>query len=262
MTVLTLHTDATGQFEAVDPIVSPGVGVKSAHEHTFYAAKNITSDSTPDTLRVGETVAGTTGDTAGLWVPTLYWDGKPVRGKGLHAGEYWLAPAKVKVEAPPAGMCFVAGNGHAMDPSEQFPGQVMWHAQQDSNKRTAPYDCSNDGKGPLKYEVFFPDCWDGTVADPATGKIAPSHFAYTVGGNNPPGFPHRIAQLGFQIDLVTDTGAKIYDPFDAQGNVRITFSSGPWYTAHADFMNGWDQDKLGHLIDGCLNKTEACPPHV
>jgi hypothetical protein len=192
----------------------------------------------------------------------MYWDGKPVRIKQLHCGEYWLAPAKVKVEAPPAGMCFVAGNHDATSPAEMYPDVVQWHAQQDSTKHDAPLDVTNMNKGPLKYEVFFPDCWDGTPADPKTGKIAPEHFAYTVDGDPPSGFTHRIAQLGFQIDLFTDTGQKILNPFDSQGKVRISFSSGPWWTVHADFMNGWDQAKLQHLIDGCLNKTEPCPPHV
>lgn len=261
MTVLTLHDPNTGQFEAVDPIVSPGVK-PTAHEHTFYGAKNITPNSTPNTLRGGVTSSPTAGDTAAMWVPTLFIDGIPVRGTKLHCGEYWIAPAGVKVEAPPAGMCFVAGNPHAMSPADIVPGTVKWHPQQGQDFRDAPFDVTPLNSGPLKYEVFFPNAWDGTGPD-ASGKIDPSHFAYCPDNKTTPaGFPHRIAQLGLQIGISDANLKQLFNPFDAQGNVRISFSSGPWYTAHADFMNSWDQAALQALVDGCLNKIGTCPPHV
>lgn len=258
MTVLTLHADATGQFEAVDPIASFGV-TPSMHEHTFYGAKNITANTRPADLRGGPTSAKTAGDTGAMWVPTLIVDGKPIHSTKLHCGEYWLAPAKYPVEAPPAGMTYIAGNSHAMGADDLVPGAVRWHAR-NGEKFDSPQDVTGQNKGPLKYEVFFPDAWDGTPAD-VNGVIAPEHFAYSINDVLPAGFTHRIAQLGLQIDLLDANLQPLYNPFDKDGNVRISFTCGPWYCAHADFFNSWNQPALEALVAGCLNKTQACPPH-
>jgi hypothetical protein len=38
----------------------------------------------------------------------------------------------------------------------------------------------------------------------------------------------------------------------------ITLSSGPYYTAHGDFWNTWDQQKLDDLVADCLNTSTDC----
>jgi hypothetical protein len=37
-----------------------------------------------------------------------------------------------------------------------------------------------------------------------------------------------------------------------------TLSSGPGYTFHGDFMNGWDQVKLIQFTDRCINNLVYC----
>jgi hypothetical protein len=34
---------------------------------------------------------------------------------------------------------------------------------------------------------------------------------------------------------------------------KVTLSSGAYTTMHADFFNAWDQARLEHLVDTCLN---------
>ncbi|HXQ38574.1 MAG TPA: hypothetical protein VN843_31525, partial [Anaerolineales bacterium] len=38
----------------------------------------------------------------------------------------------------------------------------------------------------------------------------------------------------------------------------ITFSSGPYYTAHQDFFNAWDPAVLQKLVTNCMNKLVDC----
>lgn len=256
MTVLVLHANSNA-FAAIDPIGAPGV-FPSPHEHTFYGAVGVTPTSTAADLLASPTTGRTAGDHAGMWAPTLYVDQRPVRLTKLQVGEYWLAPAGVVVEPPPFGMQYVAGNPHATSEAEAS-SNVVWHCQQGAtghvhDPRQLSPECTLTN--PLKYEVFFPDRWDGI-------GLTESHFAYSATGKEDvPGFPHKIAQLGLQVDLCDADGRNIGSVLDAAGNVRVSFSSGPWYTAHADFLNGWDEAALAALVNGCLNKVGTCPPHA
>ena len=38
----------------------------------------------------------------------------------------------------------------------------------------------------------------------------------------------------------------------------VTLSSGSPYTLHADFWNAWDQARLVHLVDYCVNGGRKC----
>ncbi|MBI3649228.1 MAG: DUF1996 domain-containing protein [Actinobacteria bacterium] len=252
-TTMTMHCGFSHAL-AADPIVSPGV-FPSAHEHTFYGNNSTDQDSTADSLLADpSSTCKTSGDSAAYWAPTLYVDGVRLALSKMHVGEYWLNNGLASVEAPPFGAALIGGSPHASSPDEM--AHVDWHCRTGPHY-SKPVDCTGLDQGPLKYEVFFQNCWDGT-------GTAQTDFAYGSGKTCPSGFDHPVAQLALQVDLLDPSGHQLYDPFDANGNVRITFGDGsmPWYEAHADFLNGWNEDALKALIDGCLNKTTACPTHA
>ena len=105
---------------------------------------------------------------------------------------------------------------------------------------------------------FFPNCWDGNSAN--LGSAADMvDFAYASGKASPSAFPIAISQLGLQFNVRDQLGKPIFNPYDANGNVRVSFASGPSYTAHADFLNSWNEPTLEELINGCLNGVGTCP---
>ena len=90
--------------------------------------------------------------------------------------------------------------------------------------------------------IVFPDCWDGERVDSADHR---SHVA-TSDGACPDTHPVPIPQLELVID---------YGPVEPVG---LSLSSGPVSSAHADFWNTWDQDKLETEVELCLRLEQVC----
>ena len=122
--------------------------------------------------------------------------------------------------------------------------------------------------GVVTAQVKFPDCWDGTIGyDPITHTypgfdtptgIAPSHFSYSVNGVCPAGTVPCVpgtmmAQLVTQQTFIDPrTNAPMVNPNNADGTLGLSFSSGPYYTYHADYINTWSH-VLGDIVQACLN---------
>jgi hypothetical protein len=103
--------------------------------------------------------------------------------------------------------------------------------------------------------LVFPDCWDGMNHYPnfdvLTG-INRTHFYYSTNGSCGAGV--RITQLFMQVHFIDPVTKKpLVNPLNPDGSVRLTFSSGPYYTLHADFASWWNV-AIGHITAGCLNR--------
>jgi hypothetical protein len=110
---------------------------------------------------------------------------------------------------------------------------------------TTPYDCTPYGpKAYLRLGTRFASCWDGVNLDSADHK---SHLAFPKRGICPATHPVQLPRLTFHIRYPS-----VIDP------TLYTLSSGALSTLHGDFFNGWDQDRLQHLVDACLNASVAC----
>jgi hypothetical protein len=242
----------------VDPIVSPGIN-PSAHLHDFFGAKGVTENSTPDTLRGGPTSCVLSKDTAGYWVPAAYRSDTGARVLPVKQFEYYFGTPGIKTEPLPAGLEMVAGNSHALSPADVVPNSIAFScgnggsAGNRSPTRQAPYDCATDpnvvSSQGVTAIVFFPWCWDGVTGppwnvvygDPKTGACPASN-------------PHQLPQL--QEHEHFGNGANDPKRFD-RGDL-LTFSSGPWYTFHADYMQAWNQDKMVSLTNGCTAIFKDC----
>jgi hypothetical protein len=250
--------------QAIDPIVSPGV--TSAHLHSFFGSKALTSTSTPSQLQSSAT-AGTTctisQDTAAYWVPTAcdgpcipVAGGDPTRGPFTNVVKpvkifayYFGVPSSQAVEAPfPSNLQLVAGNSHALSPADDLPGVIAFSCgnggSHSSPNRAAPYDCTaaNGVRGTdgVVAIVKFPYCLSSTAVeygDPKTGLC-----------------PTGDSTLG-QVQIHVHYGL---NTTGYQTGSRLNFSSGPYYTFHGDWMNGWDQTKLNDLVAGCLDTDTDC----
>lgn len=222
-----------------DPIVLPWQPGKS-HQHQFFG--NVETDSDPgyEFALDADTSCEQRRDTASYWAPTLLdVTGKRVEPLGMTA--YYrpgdgVDPADVV--AYPPGMMIIGGDSSADDP--QPTEVVAWSCGTGAIREAVPPDCA--GGSSLRMLVTFPDCWDGNRLT-AFGSSA--HVRYSDGGC-PASHPIAMPQLLMAID---------YPPVDPDG---LSLSSGPIESAHADFWNVWDQDKLDEEVTMCLNRDLVC----
>jgi hypothetical protein len=168
-------------------------------------------------------------------VPALYQNGKLIVPNDVAV--YYLAAEKTpsSIRAFPAGLEMVAGDSHAVAP------QASWVTTWNCIGAYVPY---GDGPpycvGTLDMIVLFPDCWDGRHLDSADHK---SHMAYAEppeGGSDrtcPTSHPVPVPQLRMEAQYSSPLVGWL-------GGPGLTLASGPWYTAHGDFFNAWDQSRL------------------
>lgn len=231
------------RFLADDPIVHPGQP-NASHLHQFFGAVGVDAMSTHADLLPADTTCDQQADTASYWSPTLL-DGDGEIVEPLVATAYYRAGPGVEpatVQPYPAGLTMVAGDHLADEP--QPLSLVSWSCGTGANPAAAPPDCS--AAGTLRMSVRFPDCWDGEqVSSPLTVKPS-QHVGYSSAGECPGTHPVPIPQLELAID---------YDAIDPDG---AHLSSGSIYSGHADFWNGWNQDKLAREVDACIVRDLPC----
>lgn len=239
----------TGQFVAtcgyshsgaVDPIVFPGV-VGRSHRHDFYGATATDQNSTPATLRDGATTCDKPGDTAAYWQPTLYDDGVAVEPTEVQA-YYRAAPGVDRREVVPfpQGLALIAGDPLATGaPVGEAAG---WTCGSRTALTASPTNCSSTA--PVHLVLTFPDCWDGLNLDSPDHR---SHATYSRDGECPTGSPVHIPQLTMSVAF----------PVSGPGH-DLRLASGSVYSAHGDFLNGWDPVALRREVEVCIRRGAVC----
>ncbi|HEV3475693.1 MAG TPA: DUF1996 domain-containing protein [Actinomycetota bacterium] len=233
-----------------DPIVAPGLPGGS-HLHDFFGSTTTNATSTYDSMRASSTTCGLLEDTAGYWNPTAYLNG--VQQSPIRVAAYYFGFANANVKSYPAGLQMLAGNKDAT--SGAVNPKVLWGCGKDGTPlRSHPYDCTPYGAR-VTARIDFPSCWTGRGLGPTT-------MTYPTNGKCSKTFPHRLPQLSYRVRWrIADpcVGAIPCTPDDApDANIKLTLSSGAYYTMHADFWNTWNQAKLDQLVSTCLNAHVAC----
>jgi hypothetical protein len=239
----------------VDPIVDFG-NPKSFHMHDFYGNTTTNANSTYKTLRAGGTNCDEPGDTAAYWAPTLSWtdsSGTTERTASITRFYYRLGgkSPNVPVNPHPAGLKIVTVQGK----------NVQWRCMNTGTFSTKPPSRCDNGK--LVVRIMFPDCLavvagsnpmkplTDTADDPSRFPTNDhrSHMVDSVRPENalkdkcPSTHPYPVPMLQTNIEFPIPPGTR--------GTVKL--SSGAYSTMHADFFNAWDQARLEHLVDTCLN---------
>jgi Domain of unknown function (DUF1996) len=223
----------------VDPIVMPGM-VGMAHVHDFFGNSRTNQNSTPATLRSsGRSSCKATKDRTGYWAPTLSLNGTRVHPVRMRV--YYRAGTKdpSTIKPIPAGLVMIAGNAKAT--RRQPTSVISWGCGRASRGRAFVPTCASRS---LVLHVYFPDCWNGRALDSPDHK---RHLAYTHNGACPRGYPVALPKVTEDIQY----------PIRGGSGVRYGFS-GTSMTAHADFMNGWDQPTLRALVTRCVVGRRAC----
>lgn len=223
-----------------DPIVFPGQR-SAAHRHDFFGATVTDAfTSSYEELLASPTTCNDREDHAAYWTPTVYAGGRQITPDQMIA-YYRQGEKRPPFEAYPPGLRVVAG---APD-REHFGWKCDGQGQGNAVGRTAPPASCPDGRVALTVE--FPDCWDGVNRDSADHR---SHMAYSEPGRNgvhacPASHPVQVPELN------------LFSRFRAPER-PLTLSSGAADTLHADFFNGWEEDRLESLVDNCLNAGVRC----
>jgi hypothetical protein len=235
---------------ADDPIVAPEQP-GAAHLHDFAAATTTDAFSTPDSLRAGGSTCAIPGDASAYWVPALYVDGVhvPPTATARDALFYYrrvAAPAGTTVATIPDGLKMIIGNAAATSPTEnpQLGTDIIFKCGPGSgeNLPAPPEQCES---GVLVLSLRFPNCWNGTDLDSLDHR---SHMAYPVSGRCPATHPVNIPRVESFFRYPVGTG-----PMG-----EISFSSGPYWTLHQDFLNAWEPATLQRLVDACINALVDC----
>jgi hypothetical protein len=233
----------TSRMGKDDPIVYPGQP-GAAHHHTFFGAEDVTASSIISETG-GSTCAGGTMNRSGYWIPSIIDTrfGKPIVPFAnfiYYQQGYDLANPAVIV-APPPGFRMIAGPERA---GFNCPGGA-------GNGTMIPSACPVGSE--VLFSIEFPRCWDGVNLDSANHK---SHVAHATGSGCPATHPVRIPQIRYNIHYRIRAG-------DDVSKWRLSSDDYDWTTrgglsAHADWMNGWDQTKLQLMITECLHAGRDC----
>jgi hypothetical protein len=223
-----------------DPIVFPGKPGAS-HEHTFVGNRSTNAFSTYGSLRSASTTCLRSDDTAAYWVPALYQGTELVLPES--ATIYYRRATIAPVHPFPANLRVIAGDAKATLP--QGMQVTFWScgALAGVAPSTTVPTCPATRGSFLRLHVRFPSCWDGRRLDSADHK---SHMAYAARRGCPSTHPISVPAL-----------TQIYR-YPTRGGEGFSLASGGQLSAHADFLNAWNQRTLEALVDECLNALAHC----
>ncbi len=223
-----------------DPIVHPGHHGAS-HRHDFFGNTATDSASTAATLIGGDTSCNQRLDTAAYWAPSLLDHGEPVTPLGAIA--YYRPAPGVDLAALtpyPTGLKMVSGDPVASEPQ---PVEIAgWSCGTSSDVRSTPPECAPSS--PLRVRITFPDCWNGHDLDSADHR---AHVTRSQDGRCPASHPVLMPQLTLAVRY----------PISGAGH-DLTLASGSMLTAHADFLNAWDEHELTDQVRLCLRRGVVC----
>jgi hypothetical protein len=225
-----------------DPIVYPRAPGAS-HLHDFFGATEANAFTRAETLVEGDTTCETQQDTAGYWAPALLdGEGRPIEPIGSDA--YYRAGPGVDpqdVEPFPFGLTIIGGDASATE--AQDTAVVGWSCGPNPLRHTTPPPCQEGN--PLILRVTFPDCWNG---EDLTSPDHLSHMARSGPDGCPDEHPVAVPQLEFVVE---------YPVYGADA-AELYLASGSIETAHADFYNAWEPEKLADEVRYCINADVVC----
>lgn len=250
--------------QAIDPIVNFGQP-QSAHLHTFFGNKGLTNTSTAATLQ--SSTAGTTctipQDTAAYWIPVAC-NGPcvPVPGGDPERGPFTNVVQPVKIFAYYFGVPKTQAIEQQFSPSMELIGGDSHATAEPLNKHTIEFHCGNGGKHSSPTRTHPYDCTAANGVKNTDGVVAVVTFPNCGPAGGTPTEYETSAGLCPAGD-VTYPQVQIHVHYGLNGTgfqtgSTLAFSSGPYWTLHGDWINGWNQAKLQALVSGCLDIDRDC----
>ncbi|KOS17157.1 WSC domain-containing protein 2 [Escovopsis weberi] len=212
---------------------------------------------------------------------------------------YFFEPSNDKIVAFPEGLNMFTGNASQrdppsggctgnLDPSKGPVQNVRWTCPRSGDEDNPPSwpagsdgtmsgmgDPNNKGEGcgfpdvscdgyasPHRMDVHFPSCWNPEAG--LTNYMENMAFPTDAGNGKqdcPPGWWH-VPHLFYEVYWNTLIFQGRWE--EGKGRQPFVLAEGDitGYSAHADFISGWDRDVLQNIIDNCDAGTAAmdkCP---
>jgi hypothetical protein len=229
----------TGQRANIDPVAAPGV-FPTAHQHTFYCARDVTPTSNTASLRVGGTSCAVAGNHTGYWVETPMVNGVPLApATTKHALAYYGCPHGTAICSTiawfPDNFGFVVGNANATSAADN-PAL---------NSSTGGWRCQIGGGSfsPV------PNCvaGDTLVWSLKSGScIMPDGSLAKLVGQNCLGMSGR--------PVLT---VQMYARYEYHGGT-VTLDGHPAYQLHMDRLEGFLPATAQSFLDKCVHPDIAC----
>ncbi|KAF4503822.1 hypothetical protein G6O67_008871 [Ophiocordyceps sinensis] len=263
----------------MDPLRNPGE--TGLHVHNILGGSGFSTSSKGGDLQKSRcTTAKVKGDNSNYWFPSLYFkDPKTAKFEHVdvfYANAYYFFDAtNDDIKAFPLGLGIFSGDSDTrspppaagaatnLDPSKGPVNPVKWTCPRDGNRYDPPSwpadsdgklagigDAVNKGEG-----VGFPDVNCDGFASPLRADI---HFPSCYNPNGYIHVPHLFLEVYWNTPAFKDRweSGKASQPFVLSNGDSTGFS------LHADFMSGWDEKVLQHIIDTCNAGTagmDKCP---
>jgi uncharacterized protein DUF1996 len=208
-----------------DPLVHPNMAGMS-HLHDFFGNRSTKGRSTGNSLlsAARESASNTTckdkRDGSAYWTPALYQEGVKVRPDKVHV--YYRNHSNVPAKPLPVGFGMITHK------------HFWWCGPGTTKHRDGIVPACPNGR--LFVILIFPNCWDGVRMFSQNG----SHVSF--GTRCDAAHPVRIPQLSLVLSYRVDGKPHTY-----------ALASGDPTTAHADFFNAWEPQRLARLVEACLN---------
>lgn len=222
-----------------DPIL--GLANGHSHAHSFFGGTNIkkgVSVTSSDLRSSNSTTCALSADKAAYWLP------KANSSVQTEVNYYQPKPGNdnTAYNTIPANLEMIAGSVPANGRANVSP-HLHFGCQDAVATASRPVDC---GTSRAKVAIDFPDCVERNRAGQLIqkSKNGRSHVHYSDNAGNCGGNSLKIPQL------------KVHVIYQEHNGNAIRWSV-PFYDLHADFMNGWNQTVLKHVIDLCINGAHS-----
>ena len=245
-----------------DPLVYPNQP-DAAHHHTFFGntSTNAKSDVTNFANIGNSTCNGGTMNRSAYWVPSMI---DTLTHTPL-AADFAIFYYKVgnipanQITAPPKGLRMISGNNKATD---DISSTAMYscYAPEGVNKpfygwkKSIP-NCDVGDK--VEMMVNFPQCWDGVNLDSPNHK---DHMAFSSITGCPSTHPIAIPQVTINVEFTVKTPNQARNWRLASDNYANTLPGG--FSAHADWVNGWNEKAMLGIVKNCLQRNADCHAHL
>ena len=246
-----------------DPVVYP-FQQGAAHHHTFFGNTSVSYKSDLMTFATtgNSTCKGGIMNRSAYWMPSMIDTISKAAVKPDLAIFYYKTgrtPAGL-INVPPKGLRMIAGNSKATSSTTSKANFTCLSRVPFYGWKTSIPAC-NVGET-MQMHVAFPQCWDGKNLDSPDHQ---SHMAYTVrtlttANKCPTSHPIALPQVTVNFNYkVTATN----NPASwrlASDNYEASLPGG--FSAHADWVNGWDETFITGIVKNCLNKGVDCHAHL
>ena len=247
-----------------DPIVYPNQQ-GAAHHHTFFGntSVNYKSDLYNMSAIGNSTCNGGIMNRSAYWMPSMIDTVNHVAISPDLAIFYYksgyIVP-KEFIKVPPKGLRMIAGNSKATTSETSTAHFTCLNRVPFYGWKTSIPAC-NVGET-MQMDVSFPQCWDGINLDSPDHK---SHMAFSSNDfatpnkcptTHPIALPQISVNFNFKVTTINQQSAWRL----SSDNYSSSYAGG--YSAHADWVNGWDENLITGVVKNCINKGVDCHAHL